>query len=159
MHYYRKLSKKKIYSLSKTIKFFENLDGTHFKFFWTLATRISCTYLNWRYVCTVNCFEVSSQGFINKRNKGTLTTLHSFIRHDIKKSTLLQNLHAQAWYGRTPSSPTLPYSSLTSTSPPPTTPSTRRAPWRRRRGVGAGIVICVASRSKQPICKITGETT
>ena len=51
------------------------------------------------YGCSVHCFEVSSTGFINKRNKVTLSTLHSFIRKDIKKSTFLQNLHALAWYG------------------------------------------------------------
>ena len=47
----------------------------------------------------MNCFEVSSTGFINKRNKSTLSTLHSFIRKDIKKTTFLKNLYALAWYG------------------------------------------------------------
>ena len=51
------------------------------------------------YVCTVNCFEVSSTGFITKRNKSTLSTLHSFIRKDMKKSTFLSNLNSLAWYG------------------------------------------------------------
>ena len=51
------------------------------------------------YDCSVNCFEVSSTGFITKRNKSTLTTLHSFIKPDIKKSAFLKNLHSLAWYG------------------------------------------------------------
>ena len=51
------------------------------------------------YVCTVNCFEVSSTGFITTRNKSTLSTLHSFIRKDMKKSTFLSNLNSLAWYG------------------------------------------------------------
>ena len=51
------------------------------------------------YVCTVNCFEVSSTGFISKRNKSTLSTLHSFISKGIKKSTFLSNLNSLAWYG------------------------------------------------------------
>ena len=49
--------------------------------------------------CTVNCFEVSSTGFISKRNNSTLTTLHSFMRKDLKKSKFLSNLNALAWYG------------------------------------------------------------
>ena len=49
--------------------------------------------------CTVNCFEVSSTGFISKRNNSTLTTLHSFLRKDLKKSKFLSNLNALAWYG------------------------------------------------------------
>ena len=36
------------------------------------------------YECRVNCFEVSSTGFINKRNKSTLLTLHKFMRQDLK---------------------------------------------------------------------------
>ena len=47
----------------------------------------------------MNCFEVSSTGFINKRNKSTLSTLHSFIKKDIKKSIFLSNLNSLAWYG------------------------------------------------------------
>ena len=49
--------------------------------------------------CTVNCFEVSSTGFISKRNNSTLTTLHSFLRKGLKKSKFLSNLNALAWYG------------------------------------------------------------
>ena len=48
--------------------------------------------------CTVLCFEVSSTGFINERNKSTLTTLHSFIRKDMKKSTFFSNLNSLVWY-------------------------------------------------------------
>ena len=51
------------------------------------------------YDCSVHCFEVSSTGFISKRNKSTLSTLHSFIKKDLRKSSFLQNLHALAWYG------------------------------------------------------------
>ena len=51
------------------------------------------------YKCTVNSFEVSSTGFINKRNKSTLLTLHKFMKEDIKKSTFLSNLNSLAWYG------------------------------------------------------------
>ena len=49
--------------------------------------------------CTVNCFEVSSTGFISTRNKSTLNTLYKFIRKDMKKSTFLNNLNSLAWYG------------------------------------------------------------
>jgi hypothetical protein len=49
--------------------------------------------------CTVNCFEVSSTGFISKRNNSTLSTLHSFMNKDMKKSKFLSNLNALAWYG------------------------------------------------------------
>ena len=51
------------------------------------------------YTCTLNCFEVSSTGYINPRNKLTLTTLHSFLRKDMKKSTFLSNLNSLTWYG------------------------------------------------------------
>ena len=51
------------------------------------------------YTCTLNCFEVSSTGYINPRNKLTLTNLHSFMRKDMKKSTFFSNLNSLAWYG------------------------------------------------------------
>ena len=55
------------------------------------------------YTCTLNCFEVSSTGYINPRKKLTLseslTTLHSFLRKDMKKSTFLSNLNSLTWYG------------------------------------------------------------
>ena len=44
------------------------------------------------YTCTLNCIEVSSTGYINARNKSTLTTLHSFLRKAMKKSVFLSNL-------------------------------------------------------------------
>ena len=52
-----------------------------------------------RYESTVNCFEVSSTGFISKRNKSTLTTLHKLMKQDMKKSTFLSNFNSLAWYG------------------------------------------------------------
>ena len=51
------------------------------------------------YTCTLNCIEVSSTGYINARNKSTLTTLHSFLGKDMKKSVFLSNLNSLAWYG------------------------------------------------------------
>jgi len=51
------------------------------------------------YKCTVNCFEVSSTGFISSRNKATLTALHKLMRRDMKKSVFLSNLNSLAWYG------------------------------------------------------------
>ena len=51
------------------------------------------------YTCTVNAFEVSSTGYINSRNKSTLTTLHKLMRKDLKKSVFLSNLNSLAWYG------------------------------------------------------------
>ena len=51
------------------------------------------------YTCTLNCFEVSSTGYINARNKSTLTTLHTFLRKEMKKTTFLSNLNSLAWYG------------------------------------------------------------
>ena len=79
------------------------------------------------YTCTLNCFEVSSTGYINPRNKLTLTTLHSFLKKDMKKSTFLSNLNSLAWRRNLPS---LPSSSPTSSSPtthpsPPPHPTTR----------------------------------
>ena len=51
------------------------------------------------YTCTFNCFEVSSTGYTSLRNKSTLTTLSSFMRKDMKKSTFLSNLNSLTWYG------------------------------------------------------------
>ena len=88
--------KKKLHIFELTVPLTVNIDQRNrekSQKYATFATDIT------GYDCTVNCFEVSSQGFINKRNKATLTTLHSFMRRDIKKSTFLQNLHALAWYG------------------------------------------------------------
>ena len=41
----------------------------------------------------------NTTGFISKRNISTLTTLHSFMRKDLKKSKFLSNLNALAWNG------------------------------------------------------------
>ena len=51
------------------------------------------------YSCKLNCFEVSSTGVINVRNKSTLNSLYKFIRKNITKPTFLDNLNALAWYG------------------------------------------------------------
>ena len=74
------------------------------------------------YSWTVNCFEVSSTGYINTRNKSTLATLHSLLRKDMKESSFFSELLAcyGCYYsaatscgspGRTRSLPTLPSSS------------------------------------------------
>ena len=47
------------------------------------------------FVCSVNCFEISSTGFVNTTNKSTLAKLHIFIRKDM----FLSNLNSLAWYG------------------------------------------------------------
>ena len=46
------------------------------------------------YKCTVSCFEVSSKGFLTKRNHTTLKTLHSFIKPGITKSQFKLNISA-----------------------------------------------------------------
>ena len=51
------------------------------------------------YSCSLNCFEVSSTGFINKRNQETLQKLHRLMRKELKKSEFLSNLNSLAWYG------------------------------------------------------------
>ena len=51
------------------------------------------------YKCSVNCFEVSSTGFISTRNQKTLNLLHKFMDRDLKKSVFLKNLNSLAWYG------------------------------------------------------------
>ena len=42
---------------------------------------------------------MSSTGYLNDRNKSTLTTLHSFMRKDRKKNTFINNLNSLVWYG------------------------------------------------------------
>ena len=37
---------------------------------------------------TVNCFEISSTGFITKSNRSTLNTLHTLMGKDLKKSSI-----------------------------------------------------------------------
>jgi hypothetical protein len=51
------------------------------------------------YKCTLNCFEISSTGFINTRNKSTLHGLHKFMKKSLKRSTFMENMNALAWYG------------------------------------------------------------
>ena len=51
------------------------------------------------YKVTLNCFEVSSTGFVSKRNHETLDQLHKLLRSDLKKSVFKNNLNALAWYG------------------------------------------------------------
>ena len=88
------------------------------------------------YTTTVNCFEISSTGFINKRNKDTLHLLHKFIKSDIKKSDFLSNLNSLAWYGSyqvwvSREDPTF-------TSPPYLTPHLHQLPPGRARSTGPG---------------------
>ena len=51
------------------------------------------------YKCTLNCFEVTSTGFINNRNKTTLHNLHKLMRKELKKADFMNNLNSLAWYG------------------------------------------------------------
>ena len=51
-----------------------------------------------KHTTTVNCFEVRSTGFITKSNRSTLSTLHSFMRKDLKKSNFLSKPNALPWY-------------------------------------------------------------
>ena len=49
--------------------------------------------------CNINCFEVSSTGFILARNKSTLLDLHKLLRKGLKKTTFFDNLNFLAWCG------------------------------------------------------------
>ena len=51
------------------------------------------------YKTTLNCFEISSTGFITKENHETLGRLHKFMRKDLKKTVFKNNLNALSWYG------------------------------------------------------------
>ena len=51
------------------------------------------------YKTTLNCFEVSSTGYISKSNHDTLGRLHKLMRKDMKKSVFKTNLNSLAWYG------------------------------------------------------------
>ena len=42
----------------------------------------------------LNCFEVSTKGFLNTRNHSTLTTLHKFVKPNITKSQFKSNISA-----------------------------------------------------------------
>ena len=88
--------KKKLHIYELTVPLTMNIDqrnGEKTQKYTPFLTDIS------NYTCTLNCFEVSSTGYISPRNKSTLTTLHSFMRKDMKKSTFLSNLNSLAWYG------------------------------------------------------------
>ena len=52
------------------------------------------------YTCKLNCFEVSSTGVINVRNKATLNSLHKFMRKDLTRSTFMQT--SMLWFGMAP---------------------------------------------------------
>ena len=47
-----------------------------------------------QFKCTVNCFEVSSKGFISTRNHTTLNTLYKFTKPGITKSQFKSNIYA-----------------------------------------------------------------
>jgi hypothetical protein len=49
------------------------------------------------YKTTLNCFEVSSTGFITKDNHDTLGRLHKLMRKDLKKAAFKHNLNALDW--------------------------------------------------------------
>ena len=51
------------------------------------------------YKCNLNCFEVTSTGFVSTRNQKTLHKLHSLMRKDLKRSVFMNNLNSLAWYG------------------------------------------------------------
>ena len=44
--------------------------------------------------CKVNCFEVSTKGFLNARNHSTLNTLHKFIKPNIGRAQFKSNISA-----------------------------------------------------------------
>ena len=44
--------------------------------------------------CKVNCFEVSTKGFLSTRNHSTLNTLHKFVKPNITKSQFKSNISA-----------------------------------------------------------------
>ena len=46
------------------------------------------------YKCTVQCFEVSTKGFLNSRNHSTLKTLHKFVKPQHTLSNFKQNISA-----------------------------------------------------------------
>ena len=46
------------------------------------------------YTCKVNCFEVSSKGFLTSRNHSTLNTLHKFMKPGTTQSQFKSNISA-----------------------------------------------------------------
>ena len=72
------------------------------------------------YKTSLNCFEVTSTGFVSSRNVKTLHLLHKLMRKDLKKSVFMNNLNSLAWYGTTLCSPSPPSSfHILATSQPP----------------------------------------
>merc|ERR1712067_66797 len=51
------------------------------------------------YKTSLNCFEVTSTGFVSSRKVKTLHLLHKLMRKDLKKSVFMINLNTLAWYG------------------------------------------------------------
>ena len=88
--------KKNLHIYELTVPLYSNIDARHMEKtckytpFITDITGLSCK---------LNCFEVSSTGFISTRNKETLLTLHSFMKKGLKRSTFLENINSLAWYG------------------------------------------------------------
>ena len=44
--------------------------------------------------CKVNCFEMSTKGFLSTRNHSTLNTLHKFVKQNITRSQFKSNISA-----------------------------------------------------------------
>ena len=88
--------KKQIHLFELTVPLNRNIKGRHdekTQKYAPFLTDITC------FKPTLNCFEVSSTGFINPENHITLNTLYKFIRKDMTKSTFKNNLNSLAWYG------------------------------------------------------------
>ena len=90
-------------SLKKTLHIYEltvplscNIDARHQE-----KTQKYSTFITdiTGFSCSLNCFEVSSTGFISTRNLTTLKSLHKLMRIELKKSVFLSNLNSLAWYG------------------------------------------------------------
>ena len=90
------LQKKTLHIYELTMPLSRNIDARH--------TEKTLKYTHFLtditgYTTTLNCFEVSSTGFVNKSNHTTLDKLHKLMRKDLKKSVFKNNLNALAWYG------------------------------------------------------------
>ena len=124
---------KKIHIYELTMPLMSNIDARHqektnkYAHFLTDVTG---------YTATVNCFEVTSTGFISTRNHDTLKTLHKFMRPEIKKSEFLSNLNSLAWYGSYQI--WLSREDPTFTSPPYLIPHLHQLPPGRARATGPG---------------------
>ena len=89
-------SNQKVHIFELTVPLTRNIDQRYNKK--TLKYTPFLTDLT-NFGCTLNCFEVSSTGYISPRNKLTLSTLHSYMTKETKKSFFLSNLNSLAWYG------------------------------------------------------------